>query len=51
VELGGRDARLSHLLSPMVLYSVYILIALTLVKYGAIGRAADPKGKLQLTVF
>jgi hypothetical protein len=34
-----------------ILYSVYVLIALALGEYGAIDRSADPKGKLQLTVF
>jgi hypothetical protein len=37
--------------SPMILYSVYVLIALALGECGAIDRSADPKGKLQLTVF
>jgi hypothetical protein len=41
----------SRPLSPMILYSVYVLIALALGKYGAINRSADPKRKLQLTVF
>ena len=45
------EVRLTHLSSPMFLCSVHVLIALTLGKYGAIDRSADPKGKLQLTVF
>ena len=40
-----------YLPSAMFLHSVDVLIALTLGKYGAIDRSADPKGKLQLTVF
>ena len=48
---GRQGARLSHLPLPTLLYSVYVLVALTLGKYGAIDRSADPKGKLQLTVF
>ena len=46
-----QEVRLSHLPSPVLLWSVYVLIALTLGKYGTIDRSADPKGKLQLTVF
>jgi len=37
--------------SAIFLYSVYVLIALSLGEYGAIDGSADPKGKLQLTVF
>jgi hypothetical protein len=38
-------------ISPMILCSVYVLIALALGEYGAIDRSADPKGKLQLAIF
>jgi hypothetical protein len=46
-----QEVRLSHLPSPMFLWSVYVLIALALGKYGALDGSADSKGKLQLTVF
>jgi hypothetical protein len=46
-----QGARLSPVRSAMFLCSIYVLIALTLGKYGAIDRSADPKGELQLTVF
>jgi hypothetical protein len=36
---------------PRFLYSVYVLIALALGEYRVVDRSADPKGKLQLTVF
>src|SRR4029077_6548573 len=36
---------------PGFLYRVYVLIALALGKYRVIDRSADPKWKLQLTVF
>jgi TRAP-type mannitol/chloroaromatic compound transport system permease small subunit len=38
-------------ISPMCLYSVHVLIALTLGKYRAIDRSTDPKGELQLSFF
>ncbi len=37
--------------SPMILRSVYVLVTLPLGKHWAIDRSADPKGKLQLTIF
>jgi hypothetical protein len=33
------------------LYSIYVLFTFPLEEYRAIDRSADPKGKLQLTVF
>jgi hypothetical protein len=47
----GEGARLSRLPSSRFLGSVHVLIALSLGKYGTIDRSANPKGKLQLTVF
>jgi hypothetical protein len=38
-------------ISPMFLYSVHVLIALTLGKYRAIDRSTNPKGELQLSFF
>jgi hypothetical protein len=35
----------------MILHGVYVLIALALGECRTIDRSADPKGKLQLTVF
>jgi len=35
----------------MFLYSVYVLIVLALGEWRVIDRSADPKGKLQFTVF
>jgi hypothetical protein len=37
--------------SPMILRSVYVLVTLALGKHWAIDRSADPKGKLQFTIF
>ena len=35
----------------MILWSVYVLVTLPLGKHWAIDRSANPKGKLQLTIF
>lgn len=51
LELRWREARLYHLPSPMLLWSVYVLIALALGEYRVIDRSADAKWKLQLTVY
>ena len=40
-----------HLPSPRFLYSVNVLIALSLGEYRVIDRSDDPKRKLQLTVL
>jgi hypothetical protein len=37
--------------SPIFLYSVHVLVTFALGKHRAIDRSADPKGKLQLTIF
>jgi hypothetical protein len=52
LELRWPGARLYHLLpSPMLLRSVYVLIALPLGEYRVIDRSADAKWKLQLAVY
>ncbi len=45
---SGTDGRMA---SMRFLPGVYVFIALALGEYRAIDRPADPKGKLQLTVF
>ena len=52
---GRKAAKIGPLRDPLLTTgskcSVYVPIALTLGKHGAIDCAADPKRKLQLTVF
>jgi hypothetical protein len=55
IQKAGQNRALSLaiviFISPMFLYSVHVLIALTLGKYRAIDRSTDPKGELQLSFF